>query len=51
MKRLRIVGVRFIAIKDSEKVRNYEKIIYSKIIFANGWWEDAYLPLILSLWP
>ena len=32
-------GVKLIAF---EEVRNYEKIVYIKNIFENGWWEDAY---------
>ena len=36
---MRASGVRLIAI---EEVRNYEKIVYIKNIFENGWWEDAY---------
>ena len=32
-------GVRLIVIKEAQ---NYEKNIYFKNIFENGWWEDAY---------
>ena len=31
-----------------EEVRNYGKIVYIKNIVENGWWEDAYLSLILT---
>ena len=36
---MRVLIARLIAI---EEVRNYEKIVYIKSIFENGWWEDAY---------
>ena len=37
---MRAYGVRLIAI---EEARNYEKIVYIKNMFENGWWKDAYL--------
>ena len=37
---MRAQGVRLIAL---ERVQNYEKTVYIKNIFENGWWEDAYL--------
>ena len=36
---VRTFSIMLIAIKE---VRNYEKIVYIKNIFENGWWEDAY---------
>ena len=32
------------------KIRNYEKFVYIKNIFENGWWEDAYC-ILLTLLP
>ena len=36
---MRAEGVRLIAI---EEARNYGKIVYIKIMFENGWWEETY---------
>ena len=42
---MRAYGARIIPI---EEARNYERFIYIKNIFQNGWWDEA-LPFILPL--